>query len=293
MTPRSAGKLTDTAAVPSYRAGVSFARASGRLDGSPRAAAAWLDHRYERLTRAPLAALGLLFLAVYAWPILDTDLGGDWRYACAKATEIIWAMFAADFVIRIALTQDRRTFLRRNWLDLILIALPMLRPLRALRALTTLRIIGRSTAPFARRRVVAATSVAVAAGGAIAALAILEAERANPEANIQNYGDALWWSITTITTVGYGDRYPTTVEGRIVATALMIAGIALLGVITASIASWFVERIRAVEDTEQHTQVTLQELVAEVQHLRRELNRLSEVGERAPPAELAGAEEAR
>ena len=57
----------------------------------------------------------------------------------------------------------------------------------------------------------------------------------------------MWWTITTISTVGYGDRYPVTVEGRLVAVSLMVAGIALLGVVTASLASWFVENLRRSE----------------------------------------------
>jgi voltage-gated potassium channel len=242
--------------------------------GLPGAAAPRQHWHYERLTRLPLALLGLLYLALYAWPILDTDLARSWKELCNQAAVFVWVTFAVDFVIRILLSGDRRTFLRRNWLDLILLALPMFRPLRALRAVTSLRIIGRSTAPFARRQVVGATSAAVAAAGAIAALAILEAERANPDANIKNYGDALWWAISTITTVGYGDRYPTTVEGRFVAAGLMIAGIALLGVITASIASWFVERIKAVEDTEQLTHAAVQQLSSEIRELRQELDRM-------------------
>src|SRR5262249_54812841 len=161
------------------------------------------------------------------WPILDTGLSDTWRALCTRAATAIWLAFAADFLVRITLSRDRRTFLRHNWFDLVLIALPMFRPLRALRAVTSLRIIGRGAAPFARRQVVGVTALAVASAGAIAALAILEAERANPDANIKNYGDALWWAISTITTVGYGDRYPTTVEGRFVAAGLMIAGIGL------------------------------------------------------------------
>lgn len=242
--------------------------------GPSGAAAPRRQWHYERLTRLPLALLGLLYLALYAWPILDTDLGRLWKDLCNQAAVLIWVIFGVDFVIRVVATDDRRTFLRRNWLDLVLLALPMFRPLRALRAVTSLRIIGRSTAPFARRQVVGATSAAVAAAGAIAALAILQAERANPDANIKDYGDALWWAISTITTVGYGDRFPTTVEGRLVAAGLMIAGIALLGVITASIASWFVERIKAVEDTEQLTQTAVQQLATEIRELRRELDRL-------------------
>jgi voltage-gated potassium channel len=58
----------------------------------------------------------------------------------------------------------------------------------------------------------------------------------------------VWWTVTTISTVGYGDRYPVTTEGRVVAAALMVAGIALLGVVTASIASWFVENLRRMEE---------------------------------------------
>ncbi|MBB5866756.1 voltage-gated potassium channel [Allocatelliglobosispora scoriae] len=229
--------------------------------------------RYEQLTRIPLMILGLLFLVIYAWPILDPEISRTARSLCTVASGLIWAVFIADFLIRFALSDRRRLFLRHNWLDLVLVALPMLRPLRALRGVTGLRVVGRGSAPFARRRVVAATAVAVAAGGVVAGLAILDAERSSPAANIRSYGDALWWAISTITTVGYGDRYPTTVEGRLVAGALMIAGIALLGVLTASIASWFVERIREVDATEQQTQAALQALTDEVRELRSALQR--------------------
>jgi voltage-gated potassium channel len=57
----------------------------------------------------------------------------------------------------------------------------------------------------------------------------------------------LWWALTTIATVGYGDRYPVTGQGRLVAAGLMVAGIAVLGVVTASIASWLIEKVREVE----------------------------------------------
>jgi len=80
------------------------------------------------------------------------------------------------------------------------------------------------------------------------ALAVLDAERASPEANIVTCGDAMWWAVTTMTTVGYGDRYPTTGVGRIAAAGLMIAGMALLGIVTASIASWLIEHVTATEE---------------------------------------------
>jgi voltage-gated potassium channel len=106
----------------------------------------------------------------------------------------------------------------------------------------------------------------------VGGLAILDAERANPEANITTSADAWWWAATTVTTVGYGDRYPTTGIGRLVAVALMICGIALLGAVTATLASWLVERIK-VEETETRSDVA--ELVEEVRQLRAEVHRLT------------------
>jgi len=227
--------------------------------------------RYERLTAVPLAVLGLVFLLVYAWPILDPALPLWARSACTAVGISVWVIFVVDYVIRLATADRRLRFVRDHWLDLVILALPMLRPLRALRGVVGLRAIARGGAPFTRRRVVAAIAATVAAAGAIAALAMLDAERSNASANILSYGDALWWAMTTITTVGYGDHYPTTVEGRLVASALMVAGIALLGVITASLASWFVERVGEVTRAEQDVQATLKALTAELEALRRDI----------------------
>jgi hypothetical protein len=79
-------------------------------------------------------------------------------------------------------------------------------------------------------------------------LAILETERGQPGAEINNFGDAVWWSITTVTTVGYGDLAPVTVKGRVIAVLLTMGGISLVGVVTATLASWIVQRV-AQEDT--------------------------------------------
>lgn len=72
---------------------------------------------------------------------------------------------------------------------------------------------------------------------------ILDAERSNPKANIHSYGDAIWWALTTVSTVGYGDHYPVTALGRLVALVLIIAGVSLFGVVTAAVASYFVQHI--------------------------------------------------
>ncbi|NDD52054.1 MAG: two pore domain potassium channel family protein, partial [Actinobacteria bacterium] len=75
----------------------------------------------------------------------------------------------------------------------------------------------------------------------ISAVQITIAERGAEGSNIKDFGDGIWWAFTTVTTVGYGDRFPITGEGRFLAVLLMIMGISLVGVITASVASWFVK----------------------------------------------------
>ena len=104
-----------------------------------------------------------------------------------------------------------------------------------------------------------------------AALAVLDAERRSQHPNISNFGDALWWALTTMTTVGYGDRFPTTEQGRFVGAGLMLSGIALVGGVTATFASWLVERVRGVEAAEQITRPELQEILTEVRALRQQL----------------------
>jgi voltage-gated potassium channel len=234
--------------------------------------------RYERVADPLLAALGLVFLVSYAWPILQPGLPHLAAEVCARAGTMIWAIMAADYAVRLVGAQRRLQFLRRTWLDLLMVLLPMLRPLRAVRGLLALRVMGRGGARTTRRTVVGSVVAMVAAGGAVAALAMLDAERGAPGATITGYGDALWWAISTITTVGYGDRYPVTMEGRMVAAALMVSGIALLGVVTASLASWFVERVGEMTSGEQRAQASIDALLDEVRALRAEVRQMRPSG---------------
>jgi voltage-gated potassium channel len=99
-----------------------------------------------------------------------------------------------------------------------------------------------------------------------ASLAILDIERHVPGAHITSFGDALWWSITTVTTVGYGDLTPVTGGGRVVAVA--IGGISLVGVVTATLASWIVQRVAEEDTTNQAaTRAQIEELREEIQRL--------------------------
>ena len=230
--------------------------------------------RWEARTELPLVAAAVVFLGVYAWPILDPELAGSARDLCRITSIGIWALFAIDFAVRLLWAEHRWSFLRASWLDAITLAVPMLRPLRALRVVLALNVIARRGGHFARGRVVASVAAAVAVVSFVAALAMLDAERANPEANIRSFGDAAWWAAATVPTVGYGDRYPTTTEGRFIAVGLMLTGIALLGVVTAAIASWFVEKMTEVTAAaEQRTEAEVADLVVEVRALREEIAR--------------------
>ena len=111
-------------------------------------------------------------------------------------------------------------------------------------------------------------------------MAVLEAERDQPESGVHTFGDALWWAMTTVTTVGYGDLKIVTGEGRLIAVALMMGGITLLGVVTATLASWIVQRVSEEEiAAEAATAAHIDELRDEVLRLEELVRRHYEEGD--------------
>lgn len=204
---------------------------------------------WERRVEWPLIGLAVAFLATYAWEVLHVSKPPWLEQLLGAMLWIVWAVFAGDYFIKLHLARNKKRFLWTHLFDLLVVLLPMVRELRVLRLVTVIRVLNRKAAIAMRGRIgiyVAAVTFLICS---CASLAVLDAERDSPEANIQHFPDALWWTITTISTVGYGDKYPTTWEGRLVAVGLMIGGVALLGVITGTIASWFVERIEGAEDS--------------------------------------------
>lgn len=199
---------------------------------------------WEKRLDWPLTGLAIAFLAGYAWLVLDTDLTQRQRWWFDAVLWVVWAVFAADYLVRLWLARRKWRFVRRHVLDLVMIVLPMFRQLRALRLINVLMTLHRQASNDFRGKVSVYVVGATMLVGFTAALAVYDAERDHPDASITTFGDALWWTITTISTVGYGDRYPVTAEGRVVAGALMLSGVALLGTVTATIASLFVERVR-------------------------------------------------
>ena len=168
--------------------------------------------------------------------------------------DVICCIFLFDFFKRFFKAQNKLSFMKWGWIDLVS-SIPVLHFMRLGRAFRLIRLLRiarafRSTKHlmqhiFKRRTQGALKSVAIIAILMLifSSIAILQAETA-PNSNIKTAEDAIWWAYVTITTVGYGDRFPVTTEGRIIAALLMTVGVALFGTFTAFLASWFVEQTK-------------------------------------------------
>ncbi|MEU9801746.1 potassium channel family protein [Streptomyces sp. NPDC051000] len=234
--------------------------------------------RWERRTQTPLLVLALTFAVAYAVPIVAPDAGPGVHRACTHVEWVVWGAFAADYLVRLFLSPARKAFVRTHWLDLAAVLLPMIQPLRLLRLVSTLMLVGRRARMAPQIRLTTYVAGSVVGLLMFGSLAVLSVERDAPEGNIKNLGDALWWSVTTMTTVGYGDHSPTTGLGRLLAVGLMLSGIALLGVVTANIAAWFISRFERDDRVERAQTAAIAELTAEVRALRAEVARLGGAG---------------
>ncbi len=172
----------------------------------------------------------------------------------------ICAVFFYDFCIRFYRAENKWKFMRWGWIDLLssIPAIEFLRAGRAIRLIRLLRILRafRSTKHlihhiFRNRAQGALTTVSIIAILLVifSSIAILQVED-DPNSNIKTAEDAIWWAYVTITTVGYGDKYPITTEGRLIAGILMTAGVGLFGTFTAYVASWFVADKKQNEKTD-------------------------------------------
>jgi voltage-gated potassium channel len=248
--------------------------------------------RYARFSQAPMTALAFLMIPVLLVPLVH-PVHGAVAVSFDAADYLIWALFAVDYGVRFGLAPDRPRFVRTHVFDLAVVVLPFLRPLRALRALRglgelrALRLlqasrlaafvgtgIGHAREIIRRRGLHYVVAVVIAIMFAAAGLEVAFEAHAKG-GNIHNYGDALWWAVVTVTSVGYGDKYPVTAAGRAVAVVLMITGIALFGVVTASIASYFVE-----QDQDRRVEARMDEILTVLHRLEARLD----AAERGPVA---------
>ncbi|HEY4301401.1 MAG TPA: ion transporter [Candidatus Didemnitutus sp.] len=229
----------------------------------------------------------VLLLSLYTLGALIAEvlapLSPETKVLLARVDIIVCLVFLTDFAVHLYLAPSRWRYLRMGWIDL-LSSIPtvgwlrwgrlfrMLRILRALRSFQEVR--EHLRAERARGAFVTVALLSILAI-LFATIAEFEAENGAPHANIHSGGDALWWSFATITTIGYGDHYPTTVAGKFVAVVLVVFGLSFFGTFTAYVASFFLEKTHLKEESEIH------QLVREVKQLREKIERMET---RGPPA---------
>jgi voltage-gated potassium channel len=198
-------------------------------------------HTWERWSTIPLAILALLYLGLYSVevlghlpPILFLDF--------VVVSDIIWGIFVIDFVARFILSHEKVRFLKTNAIELVSLLLPFFRAFRMFRVVIALGFLSRVGRTLSAR-INIYVGLILPLLIYVCALGVYDAEHKAPGANITQFGDAIWWAFVTIGTIGYGDYYPVTVEGRVIAVLLMIAGLAFVSVITVSVATMFLNRL--------------------------------------------------
>ena len=216
--------------------------------------------RLDRLTELPLLLLSFIMIPVLLGPFLWEESFSTAERALFQTLDIfIWAIFAADFFLKFAVTPAKLNYLKRHWLEALTVLVPFLRPLRILRL-----VLFGARAIRAARRLANVDFLIVYAIGivVIAATVVAGVERGHD--SINSFTDALWWSVVTATTVGYGDMTPITPVGRGMAVLLMLVGIGLFGGLTANFAS-------TIFRTDDNVEANTEQLLDEMKSLRTEL----------------------
>lgn len=233
-----------------------------------------VTHRFEWvILAATLAVIPVMVIE------LEASSSG-WREVAFAVNWAIWAIFVAELAFILTVAPRKKAALKAHWLDVLIIMVTsplfgrFLASLRLVRLVRLIRLL-RLTAILARairreqalttgatfRLVALLTLVIVVVGGSVEALV--------EGGDFPSTWDGIWWAAVTVTTVGYGDKVPTTVEGRIIAMVVMLFGIGFLSVLTATIASRFIKTDR--EDETEAILAALADLRGEVAELRQRL----------------------
>ncbi|MEO6006014.1 MAG: potassium channel family protein [Opitutus sp.] len=223
----------------------------------------------------------VLILSLYSLGALVVDLlvklDPETSVMLRQIDDAICGIFLLEFLIHFYLAPSKTKFMRMGWIDLVS-SIPEIswlrwgRVFRVVRIVRALRSVSAVYQHFSAERA-KGTFVMVGLMSIVAVLlatiAVYELEHGQPTANIHTAGDALWWAFATITTIGYGDHYPMTMPGRIVAVILVVFGLSFFGTFTAYVASFFLEKAQLKEESEIHR------LIHEVRRLREQVEDLS------------------
>ena len=229
--------------------------------------------KYEQKTSSTMLVLSLTYIVLYAIEVIPTGLNEVALNFILIFSNIIWVTFIIDLIIRTYLAPNRIQYLLKHPIDVLSVVLPAFRALRALRIITAGQWLLTRGSHLAVGRT--ATAIVIGAGllAFVGALAMLDAERNDPAASITTFGDAIWWAFVTMSTVGYGDLYPITATGKVVAVMMMVVGVALLGLVSGTLVSALLDRIRGEEHDEIATLLNrIDGLEMKIDHLTTVLN---------------------
>ncbi|MFC9561340.1 potassium channel family protein [Agromyces sp. NPDC056965] len=203
---------------------------------------------WERVTTVPLVVLGVVFIVAYTIYVLAPWIPRGPGSLLFFALVAAWLVFVIDVVVRIALTPrgGRWKWVRTHPIDVLSAIIPVFRAFRVLSLLREVPYLQRRSGAAVRANIIIFGSTYAVVFVYFIALATLQAERNAPGATITTFGDSIWWAIVTIATVGYGDMYPVTTEGRFYAVFLMAGGVAIVGTASATIISYIGDKVSQV-----------------------------------------------
>lgn len=220
---------------------------------------------WEERSSRPMFVASVLYLLAFAAPIMSTRIQEPYDGYLNIIQMILWGLFAADYCIRLYLAPRRLYFITHNLMNLAIVLLP------AWRIVSFLAMIHLTT----NRQYKRLSELAVKLFGYTAifiimfALAIYSVESSEPGAMIRDLPTAYWWTFTTLATVGYGDVYPVTGIGRVIAVIVMLYGGGLVAVATGALASWIIEKFGGREEQEYPaTKADVDDLRQEISELR-------------------------
>lgn len=225
---------------------------------------------WEERSSTPMFVASVLYLLAFAAPIMSTRIQEPYDAYLNIIQMILWGLFAADYCIRLYLAPRRLYFITHNLMNLAIVLLP------AWRIVSFLAMIHLTT----NRQYKRLSELGVKLFGYTAifiimfALAIYSVESSEPGAMIRDLPTAYWWTFTTLATVGYGDVYPITGIGRVIAVVVMLYGVGMVAVATGALASWIIEKIGGREEQEYPaTKADVDDLRQEISELRAMLAR--------------------
>lgn len=218
----------------------------------PAAALHDLALRWQRWTVWPMFILSVVFVALQLSLLFYSKSMRPWEYALAGLSFLIlWFGFILDFLIRLFAQPNRKKYLKERWFELVVLFIPLLRPALPLYYLWRTPYFNRGTAEVLRQRYMITVASIAVLFLYLVSTAVYLVEHSAPGANIKTWGDAMWWGIVTITTVGYGDVYPVTFSGRMLGSVMMVVGLLLIGVVSGSFVSYLAQKVKDM--TVKHT----------------------------------------